>query len=206
MAEQKPLRLFISHVSTHKKLAADLAQSLKSYNVTPFVAHDDIEPTAAWQEEIEKFLESTDCMLALLNTGYSQSVWCNQEVGFCLGRGIPLISFRMEEDPKGFIGKWQAHTPQHPFNPAWEAGKAIRLIQKKAATSEAVRSWVINCFHFSGSFAATNDLCDAIEHLDLSDEEIQEIQTAFESNSQVRGANNIVKVLDEEWLEANKTW
>jgi hypothetical protein len=40
--------------------------------------------------------------------GFSASVWTQQEVGSAVGRGVKIISFKMGEDPTGFISKHQA--------------------------------------------------------------------------------------------------
>lgn len=191
------LKLFISHVSTHKAIATDFARELEKYNLQPFVAHEDIEPTAIWQEEIERFLLAADCMLILLNQGYSSSIWCNQEAGFALGREIPHVSIRLGEDPKGFIGKWQAYTPANPINYPFEASKIIKLIREQASKSERIRSWIIGSFSTSGSYYETNDLCDALRGLVLTASELEQIKSSYEKNSQVRGANKIVNILDE---------
>ncbi|MYJ94339.1 MAG: TIR domain-containing protein, partial [Proteobacteria bacterium] len=55
-------RLFISHTSSHKDRASMLQNVLRSYGITGFVAHEDIEPTKEWQEEIEKGLFSMDAL------------------------------------------------------------------------------------------------------------------------------------------------
>ena len=202
--EKNPLRLFISHLSSDKRLATDLAKDLKHYNIVPFVAHEDIVPTAEWQMEIESFINSAHCMLAMLTSGYSSSVWCNQEVGFCFGKGIPIVSLRLGEDPKGFIGKWQGYTPKSPFDPSWEAHKIVELIQKKAATNADIRSWVVNCFPLSTSFDSTNRLCLALDGIALTNDEIATIKNAFENNDQVSGAFEIEKILDHQWIESRR--
>src|SRR4051794_31447727 len=102
-------RLFISHVSPLHERAADIAAFLdKRYNVHGFVAHKDIEPTTQWQNEIEAALNTADALVALLSPGFSASFWCNQEVGWALGRSCLPISVRLGEDPRGFVGKFQA--------------------------------------------------------------------------------------------------
>ncbi|MHA7833251.1 MAG: hypothetical protein ACX94A_02090 [Algiphilus sp.] len=49
-------RLFLSHVSAIKVRATQLQGVLKTYGISCFVAHEDIEPTRDWQNEIEKAL------------------------------------------------------------------------------------------------------------------------------------------------------
>lgn len=109
-ADGQTFRLFLSHVSTHKALAHRLKETLAAYNITAFVAHDDIEPTKQWQGEIEKGLDKMDAMLTLHTKGFSKSVWTQQEVGYALGRDALVIAYMHEpsENPAGFISKNQA--------------------------------------------------------------------------------------------------
>ncbi|WP_226018200.1 toll/interleukin-1 receptor domain-containing protein [Novosphingobium sp. FKTRR1] len=104
----KSFRLFISHVSKDKAIATRLKGALTQYDIAGFVAHEDILPTLVWQDEIERGLKSMDALIAIHTVGFKDSTWCQQEVGFALGRGTKVISLKMTEDPTGFIGKHQA--------------------------------------------------------------------------------------------------
>lgn len=53
-----------------------------------------------------------DALVAVHTPGFSKSVWTQQEIGFALGRGVKVISFKMGEDPTGFISKRQALSRQ----------------------------------------------------------------------------------------------
>lgn len=101
-------RLFISHLAIHKDKAKRIKDTLAPYYVAGFVAHEDITPTLEWQAEIERGLFTMDAMLTVHTPGFSESVWCQQEIGVALGRGVKIISLHMGEDPKGFISKHQA--------------------------------------------------------------------------------------------------
>jgi signal recognition particle subunit SEC65 len=104
----KEFRLFLSHLAIHKDKANRLKGTLAQYHISAFVAHEDIHPTREWQNEIEKALHTMDAMLAIHTKGFSQSIWTQQEIGFALGRGVKILSLRLEEDPQGFISKHQA--------------------------------------------------------------------------------------------------
>lgn len=101
-------RLFISHISKEKIKATRLKECLAPYGVSGFVAHEDIHPTLAWQDEIERALFHMDGFIAMHTPGFSASVWTQQEVGFAVARGVKIISLKMGEDPTGFISKRQA--------------------------------------------------------------------------------------------------
>jgi hypothetical protein len=101
-------RLFIGHISPDKDKATRLRDCLAPYYISGFVAHQDIHPTADWQLEIERALHAMDAFLAIHTKGFSNSFWTQQEIGFAVARGAKIISFKMGEDPTGFISKQQA--------------------------------------------------------------------------------------------------
>jgi TIR domain len=106
--DTKAFRLFISHISKDKQIATRLKDALAVHCIAGFVAHEDIHPTQLWQDEVERALQTMDALIAVHTVGFSASMWTQQEVGFALGRGTKVISFKMGEDPTGFIGKHQA--------------------------------------------------------------------------------------------------
>jgi hypothetical protein len=59
-------RLFICHASSQKEVAHLLKDELEKRRVCCFVAHDDIEPTREWQDEIEEALRTMDALAAIL--------------------------------------------------------------------------------------------------------------------------------------------
>ena len=111
--DTKLFRLFISHISKDKQKATRLKDCLAPFGINGFVAHEDIRPTPEWQHEIERALRSMDAFIAVHTEGFSKSVWTQQEVGYALGRGTKVISFKMGEDPTGFISKHQALARQN---------------------------------------------------------------------------------------------
>lgn len=99
------LRVFISHLSAHKVFASDLQSALADLGICGFVAHEDIEPDEEWQTEIERALRTCDALIALLHAGFNESTWTDQEVGYALGRGVPVFSVRLDMAPYGLFGK-----------------------------------------------------------------------------------------------------
>lgn len=101
-------RLFISRLSKDKDKATRTKECLEGFGIQGFVAHEDIHPTLEWQIEIERGLHNMDALLAIHTTGFKDSYWCQQEVGFALGRNIKIISLELGELPTSFISKHQA--------------------------------------------------------------------------------------------------
>jgi len=100
-------RLFLSHKAEVKKETGALKERLEAFGVSCFVAHMDIHPTKEWQDEIESALSSMDGFVALLTDNFHESDWTDQEVGFALARGVPIVAVRLGRDPYGFIGRFQ---------------------------------------------------------------------------------------------------
>ncbi len=63
-------RVFLSHKSQVKAETASLKDGLRPFGISSFVAHQDIHPTKAWQDEIENALVSMDAFVALLDGGF----------------------------------------------------------------------------------------------------------------------------------------
>jgi hypothetical protein len=105
--EPNHFRLFLSHVSSFKAKTANLRNSLRKFAISGFVAHEDIEPTKEWQDEIEAALFSMDALVALVTPKFVESKWADQEVGIAIGRRSLVIPVMREATPHGFIGKFQ---------------------------------------------------------------------------------------------------
>lgn len=101
------LKMFVSHLSSNKVRMSAMKADLASWGISAFIAHEDIEPSREWREEVEAGLETMEVLAAVVEPGFKESDWCPQEVGFALGRKIDIIPLRAGLDPFGFFGKFQ---------------------------------------------------------------------------------------------------
>ena len=101
-------KAFICHVAKDKSIAKRLRDVLKGFNIEAFVAHEDIKPSEQWQIEIERALKTMDIFISIHTEGFSESIWCQQEIGYASCRGVKIIPIKFDENPQGFIGKIQA--------------------------------------------------------------------------------------------------
>lgn len=106
--ETSQFRLFISHISKDKAKATRLKICLERYQISGFVAHEDIHPTLEWQTEIERGLNTMDALISIHTPGFAQSNFTQQELGFAMGRGSKIICLEMGEQPTGFASKHQS--------------------------------------------------------------------------------------------------
>lgn len=105
--EKGYLKAFVSHLAQNKQRVYSLKNRLNSWGISSFVAHADIEPSREWMVEIEKALSTMDVLIAVVEPGFKESNWTDQEVGFALGRNVGVIPLRVGLDPYGFMGKYQ---------------------------------------------------------------------------------------------------
>lgn len=101
------LKLFVSHLSENKARMSAMKNEFDKWGISAFIAHEDIEPSREWRNEVEAALETMDVMVAVVQPGFRESDWCCQEVGYALGRKVDIIPLRAGMDPFGFFGKYQ---------------------------------------------------------------------------------------------------
>jgi hypothetical protein len=184
------LRLFISHRDTHKEAARNLADALSNYGISAFVAHDTIEPMTTWQREIEKGLETMEVMLAFVTDDFHESVWTNQEVGYALGKGVPVISVKFQrKDPVGFIGTKQALKGRLDRAEA-PAPEIYKVLAEKLGQKERLQQALVSAFASSPDWDAARDRFDRMNRTisTLTEDEVDKIQTAYSSNESLYGA------------------
>ena len=181
-------RLFISHLSGYRAFAAELQEALLTYGISGFVAHNDIEPTLEWQTQIEMALATCEGLIALLHDGFHASNWTDQEIGFAMGRGLPVFAVRLDQDPYGFIGRFQA------FNGSGKkaselARELFDAYRKGKQTQRRMAEVLVALFEESGSFANAKTCVSYLEQLEVWELSFSpRLLAAAKSNSQISGS------------------
>ncbi|MEG3637999.1 toll/interleukin-1 receptor domain-containing protein [Magnetococcus sp. PR-3] len=184
--EPNKYRIFLSHKVPFKKETAKLKEQLSYYGISCFVAHEDIHPAEEWQHEIENALNSMHALVALITDDFSDSPWTDQEVGYALGRGVPVIPVTLQtKDPYGFIGKIQA------LRSTWEnqllPSQVVALLLKK--DQERVVDGLIQGMRDCPNFNMGNELADQLPIItNLSDIQIRKMIEIYDSNGEISGS------------------
>jgi hypothetical protein len=184
-------RLFISHTHAHRQFAGALRTSLKRVGIDAFVAHDTIEPGSEWLDVIESALNTCDAAAALLTPDFRQSKWCDQEIGFCMARSVPIVVLRMPEDPHGFIGKYQGIQVGPSDSGSKISPRVFDLLAKHELTRSRMVRPVIQRYVRSGSYQNTRDvfpLLTAIPKAEWTDQMVEDVLSAAKNNTQVEQA------------------
>ena len=190
------LRVFLSHLAKDKIYATELKSELEKYGIISFVAHEDIEPNSEWQSEIEIALKTCDALIAVLHEGFNESTWTDQEVGFALGRQIPVFSLRLGMAPYGLFGKKQAFkgTGKSVGQVAREFFDAYRVHEK---TYEKMADIIVSLFCESPSYAASKQRVEWLKDIKIWKPAYSEaISKAMDSNSQISGSWGVPAIVE----------
>ena len=181
-------RLFITHLATHRRFAAKLKIELDNYGVSSFVAHNDIMPTKQWLDEIEVALSSCDALMALLHPKFHESKWTDQEIGYVMGRGLPVFTVRCGEDPYGFIGRFQAFNGNSKEIPVL-VSEIYEALRKGKQTKKKMSEALVEALVGSNSFADAIERAKHLEGLTVWDASFPaRLKLAVRSNSQIKDA------------------
>ncbi len=101
-------KAFISYESENKDFALDIQDALEQYNIESFVAAESIKTSEIFDDKIAEALKNMDFFISLHTDGFSKSLWCQQEVGFAVGRGVEIIPIMVDEKPQGLIERYNA--------------------------------------------------------------------------------------------------
>jgi hypothetical protein len=181
-------RLFITHLAAHRQFAAELQGHLQGSGISSFVAHNDIEPTREWQNEIETALSTCDALAALLHPDFHKSNWTDQEIGYAMGRGVPVVTVRFGQDPYGFVGRFQAFNGNSKPSAAI-AAELFDAFRAGKETQKRMSNVIVDMFVESGSFKEAKTYMRYLEELTAWDSAFAtRIRSAVKHNGQVSGS------------------
>jgi hypothetical protein len=182
------IRVFVSHISAHKEFASEVEKILSPLGVQLFVAHEVIEVSQEWQAEIEEALRTAHVLVGLVHLGFGESYWVHQEIGWALGRPIPVLMVRLGDDPKGFPARYQAASARGGTAEGVAATIAVWLT-RLPEYSQLMTDKLVDSLCRATSFADGREAALRLEEMSrqskLSPELLDAIETAYASNNQL---------------------
>lgn len=172
-------RLFLSHSSTDKEFGAKLRENLERVRIDAFIAHETIEPDLPWQHEIKLGLASCHALMFIATEASNQSWWCQQEIGWALGRGILVTSYMLEKEPVGFANGLQGwKVPSHDLLKIRE--KLLSKFAKEDRTEPAMREPLVQLIQASSTAKQIDYTLDYVDLLkSLSQEQLERINNVL---------------------------
>lgn len=183
------IEVFISHKAEDRNLASAMKAQLEVYGIKGFVAHEDIEVTSMWELEIEKSLRECDAFIYIATDVANASTWCQQEIGWALGRGIPMLGVSCGSMPIGFFGNRQACRRPGP-NMSLAAKELVSIVLENESLSPRLIDSVIGQLCNARSYDSASRCADLIEKSAvISNEQAKMIEKAIHTNDQVADSN-----------------
>jgi hypothetical protein len=180
--------VFISHLATEKVFAVDVATALREWDIDPFVAHEDIEPTSDWRDEIQSALRSMDVLVGLQHPGYGASSWAQQEIGWAYARPVPVLIVRFGEDPRGLPApiQWPSRVGA---SATAVASTIVEWLNAKAGFAERIGDGAIRALAKAGNYYDARDAGERVRELGkLTPDQLDALADAYWSNGQVRAS------------------
>ena len=92
---KKKYVFFISHSTEDLKAdVGEICEILETCKIPSFVADRDAPLGNPLPEEIKKAIEESELFLVFLTKKSRSSAWVNQEIGYALGKEIPIIPLK----------------------------------------------------------------------------------------------------------------
>lgn len=183
------LRLFFSHLSAERQLVGAVAEKLSGIGLNAFVAHDSITPTHDWLEVIEGALSTCDGMIAFLHPGFRESEWCDNEIGWGMGRRIPILPLNFSVPPYGLLGSKQ-HNFIKSSDPNYIYYEIIKWIGTVKNFDQIFENSVTLGLVNSVNFINTNNCVNILGNLDqLSSQNYDLLIAAAKQNDQIYNCN-----------------
>lgn len=177
--EPGKFRLFLSHAHQDREFVGAVAAALSSKGIHGFAAHEDIEVHAEWAHVIEYALDTADALVAFVSEPSLASYWCNQDIGWALGRHLLVVSVRLDRAPVGFTSRFQA---QKAAEPAQLAENLRNFLLGRNETGQSLSSAVIRSLEASQQWEEQTALSATLEDLTWNAATLDQLEEAVRSN------------------------
>lgn len=183
--EPAPLFIFASHLAREREFVGDVAKVLGQYGVELFVAHDSIQMDADWQPEIAGALSRCHAGVAFVHKGFKESAYCQQEVGWLLGRQVPMARYISGESPAALLSQKQGK-PIHGLDAVEVAAEILEYVRRKPELHGSFTSSLSHALLDSPNFRATNHIWAVLpDDWPLTPKQAETLVLAAETQDQV---------------------
>jgi TIR domain len=100
---------FMSYQTDDRVVAASVSQLLATLGIQAFMAHEHIEVSMQWRDEILRQVGLANLFIPILSQRYHGSIWCLQESGIAAFRRISVIPLSIDGSiPPGALNHIQS--------------------------------------------------------------------------------------------------
>lgn len=196
--------LFASHNHTDQESVSELKIALEAYGIDMFVAHEDIKPTREWEQEIVRALSTCDAVLAYLTPDFHNSLWTDQEIGYCISRRVLVVPLCRGDKPYGIMGKYQG-LQGIGVDTSVVAMQIFELFIHHNLTSASMAAGLVGRIEDAENYDNANRLAGLLSKIESwTPELLRRLENARNANDQVAGGFTSRRVI-EQILEVPRT-
>lgn len=190
-----PVAVFISHRHEDAAFVGRVGGILGAYyGIDAFVAHNDIEPSKKWRDTIRAALASCHFMVAVIHENFHESQWCDQEIGWAMGRGIPVMPVRrqanqgqrrdgfLEEHQDLVLGPPEQYGSAEPYLARQIFARVLEDPRTRSVGIKALIESLVNSTSFDNTRRIWARIKD-VEHFET--EQLRRMEYAVQTNRQV---------------------
>jgi hypothetical protein len=144
--------------------------------------------------------------VAVIHPEFLPSAWCQQEVGWALGRGVPKYVVRSPADPAGFIGRTQ--WPQgHGLTPKQVAGVILEWVSRIPEFRDQIVEGLLAALRSAGNYMDAGATASRIATIDtLTPDQWTVLAEIFHINDQVGGGVLAHRALAPFYAQHGQAW
>ncbi|MDD5110117.1 MAG: toll/interleukin-1 receptor domain-containing protein [Patescibacteria group bacterium] len=189
--EESLRKVFISYSTQNSALAGQLKIILEEMGFDAFLAHEDINPSAEWQETILNILGESGIFIPIITESYHGSNWTDQESGIAMyTKKIVLPICVVGCKPYGFLSKYQAMFIAANDVNSITADSIYRVLVKvNPVIAKRLLSQLLISFSESQNYFQSGAKSELILRLfseKLDKKDVNKIFESFLANSQIR--------------------
>jgi hypothetical protein len=202
-----PRIAFLSHHHEDLSFAQSVGAALRTFGFAPFIAHRDLESGTEWRDEIQRMLRESALLIAIVTPKFATSDWTDQEVGFAIGRDVPVVPVSVGLAPYGFLGhiqgvRWQdtatgGSRPDGTWSYSEMATQDADLGKALVRRHAIDRRQLLGSLESSSSWHATKVLLLVLGDLTaLPDSDVLRLAAAAAANGEIYNSSGISSLAD----------
>jgi len=190
--DNEPLKVFISHSTKDAIIVGGIKSSLEFYGIGTFIAHEDIDPSKEWEEEIIKNLELCDIFMPILTSNFKDSYWCDQESGIAFNMKKMIMPLTIDLKPYGFLSRYQSLKIDKD-DIRNSCRRIINTLKEDDKFKEKIKDCLITSLLKSKHFSESNEKVLIVKEMEpFNKEQINKIMVGFIENDELTNAFQVI--------------
>lgn len=178
-------KVYLSHLQSNKLQSLVLSNELKKYGISCYLPRVNEILSDEWQNRSESALQTCDSLLVLLKTGMINSYKVNSEIGFSIGKEIPLVQCKLDSSVSYGLLRRVKEIKSNDIKEMAE--KYFNYLISNKKTKVKVANSLISMFENSNSFKSARLNMAIVEKNSYWDDDLlKRLEFSIKNNTQIK--------------------